>query len=180
MRQVVGHLEVVVHEGAVLLGVQHFQQRGRRVAPEIAGHLVDLVEEKDRVAGLRLAHRLDDLARQGPDVGLAMAAYLRFVAHPAEGDPHELAVEAAGDGPAQRGLACARRADKAEDRSLDDVLELVDCDKVQDPLLDSLQPVVVAVESLARLLDVPAVFGELFPRQVADPLEVGPENRGLG
>ena len=44
----------MVPEGRVLLGVEHLEQRGRRVAPVVVADLVDLVHDKDRVgrAGL--------------------------------------------------------------------------------------------------------------------------------
>ena len=46
VRQVVIDLEIVVVECMVLFGVEHFEQRRRRIAAEIGAHLVDLVEQK--------------------------------------------------------------------------------------------------------------------------------------
>ena len=43
MAQIKRHIDEMVVEGAVLLGVEGFQQSGRRVAPEVACQLVDLV-----------------------------------------------------------------------------------------------------------------------------------------
>ena len=44
-------IEVVVAEGGVLLGVEHFEQGAGRVAAEIAAELIDFVEHEDRVVG---------------------------------------------------------------------------------------------------------------------------------
>ena len=53
------------------------------------------------------------------DVGAPMAANLRFIAHAAERDAHEITAEGAGDGPAQRSFTDARRADEAKYRTFD-------------------------------------------------------------
>ena len=47
--QVVVDLQVMVVEGVVLLGVEHLQQRRRRITAEIGTHLVDLVQKEERV-----------------------------------------------------------------------------------------------------------------------------------
>ncbi len=64
LRKIVVDVEVVVVERAVLLGIEHLEQRRRRIAAEVGRHLVDLVEQEDRIAGSGLLHRLDDLARE--------------------------------------------------------------------------------------------------------------------
>ena len=132
---------------------------------------------KTGLRGAGLAHGLDDLARQGADVGLAVAADLRLVAHAAQGDAHEVAAEGARHRPAEGGLARARGADEAEDGALDSALELAHGDEVEDPLLDLFQVVVVLVEDQARALDVPVVGGGFLPGKVHDPLEVGAQER---
>ncbi len=48
--QVEIHLQVVVVEGAVLLRIEHLEQRRGRIAAEIGGHLVDFVEQEQRIA----------------------------------------------------------------------------------------------------------------------------------
>ena len=53
VRQVEVDLDVVVAEGVVLLRVEHFEQRRRRIAAEVRAHLVDLVEQEQRVAARR-------------------------------------------------------------------------------------------------------------------------------
>ena len=118
-RQVDVDLEVVIAERVVLRRVEHLEQRRRRIALEADADLVDLVEHEHRVHRARLLQRLDDAAGDRADVGAAVAADLRLVAHAAERDAHELAVHRARDRLAERRLADAGRADEAEDRPLD-------------------------------------------------------------
>jgi hypothetical protein len=108
----------VIHEHVVLFGIEHFEQRRRRIAAEIHRHLVDFVQHEDRVLGAGLLHHLDDLAGQRADVGAAMAADLGFVAHAAERHADELAAGGLRDRHPERGLADAGRSDEAEDRTL--------------------------------------------------------------
>ena len=51
LRQVERNVEVVIAERVVLFRVEHFHQRRRRVAAEIAAELVDFVEHHDRIVG---------------------------------------------------------------------------------------------------------------------------------
>ena len=53
VREVVVEVEVVVVERVVLLGVEHLEQRRRRIAAEVGRHLVDLVEQEHRVVASR-------------------------------------------------------------------------------------------------------------------------------
>ena len=118
LRQIVFHVEVVIDEHEVLLGVEHFEQRSRRVATEVHRHLVDFVEHEDRILGAGLLHHLDDLAGQGADVSAAMAANLSLIAHATERHANELAAGRLGDRHAERSFADAGRSDEAEDRAL--------------------------------------------------------------
>ena len=61
-REIVVDLKIVVVEAVILLGIEHFEQRRGWIAAEVGAHLVNLVEQEQRVRRLRLAHRLDDLA----------------------------------------------------------------------------------------------------------------------
>mmetsp|Transcript_1290 Transcript_1290/g.2587 ORF Transcript_1290/g.2587 Transcript_1290/m.2587 type:complete len:244 (-) Transcript_1290:1420-2151(-) len=96
VRKVVFHLEVVIHEGRVLLRIQHLEHCRSRVAPEILTHLVDFIEQDQWVRSLRLLQRLDDLAGHRADVGAAVAADLGLVADTTQGDPDELAPRGLG------------------------------------------------------------------------------------
>ena len=84
LRKVVVDLEVVIVECLVLLGIQHLEQRRRRIPAIVGAELVDLVEQDHRVHDFGATHRLDDTSGHRPDVRAAMAANLRFVANAAE------------------------------------------------------------------------------------------------
>src|SRR3546814_14031415 len=65
-----------------------------------------------------------------------LAADLRLVAYAAEAHAHEIAAGGPGDRLAERGLADARRADQAKDRSLDLLHALLNREIFENPLLD--------------------------------------------
>ena len=152
----------------------------RRIAAEVHRHLVDFVEEEDRIDRAGLLHPLDDLAGERADVGAAMAADLRLVAHAAEGEADELAAGGAGDRLRQRGLADAGRSDEAEDRALRLLDELAHGEELEDALLDLLEAVVVLVEDLLGELDVLDLFRGLLPGNGDEPLDVVARDGGLG
>ncbi len=174
-------VQVVVEEGDVLLRIKDLQQRRGGVAPEIHAHLVDLVQQEDGVLFARLAHHLDDLAREGADVGPTVAADLRFVAHATQGEPDEFPAGRPGDALGQGGLADTRRADEAEDGSLLHVPhEAAHGEEFQNPLLDLLQAIVIVVENLLRPVDVPVLAVLLVPRHRQEPFQVVPRDGRLG
>ena len=78
--QVVVHVEVVVVEGVVLLGVEHLKKRRGGVAVErILCYLVYLVKDKHGVRRASFLDALDDTAGHSPDVGTTVTAYLGLV-----------------------------------------------------------------------------------------------------
>src|SRR3989454_3306437 len=62
LREVVGHFEVVIAEGVVLLGVEDLEERRARVSAEVRADLVDLVEHEHWVDFPRGLHVLEDAA----------------------------------------------------------------------------------------------------------------------
>jgi hypothetical protein len=186
-----GHVQVVVAELAVLLRVEHLQQRAGGVAAEVAPQLVDLVEHEDRVLRLDAAQALDDAPRHRTDIGAAETADVRFIADAAQRQPHELAVHGAGDADAQAGLAHARRPHEAEHDALAlapnlvaDVLglaapmrlalgaQLAHRQELQDALLDLVQAVVILVQHPPRIGDVQVVGRLVLPRQAYQQIQV--------
>ena len=81
-----------------------------------------------------------------PDVGAAVAANLRLVPHAAERDADEFPPQRVGHALAQRRLAHAGRADEAEDRPLDLLLELDDRDELEQAVLHLAQAEMLFVE----------------------------------
>ena len=159
-------------EGAVLLRVQGLQQRAGRIALEVGGELVDLVQDDDRIGGAGPEDAVQDPAREGAHVGFPVAADLRLVVHAAEGDAHVLAPEGPRHAFAEAGLAHARRAVQAQDRGLHVPLQLEDGEVLDDALLHLVQPVVVLVQHLLGVLEVQVVLGHLAPREVQHELDI--------
>ena len=180
-------VQVVVAEAVVLRRVEHLEQRRRGVAAPVRADLVDLVEHDHRVHRPGVAQGPDQAARQGADVGAAVAADLGLVAHAAQRHADELAPGRAGDRLADRGLAGAGRADQGQDRPATrarratprSAPQLAHGDVLGDPVLDVLEAGVVGVEHLARVLRVEPLVGALAPRHGQQPVEVGADHRGL-
>ena len=102
--KIVGCIDEVIGEESILLGIEHFQQRGGRIAPEVSGKFVDLIEQDDRIGRLRLTHCRNDASRHGADIGAPMPADLGFVAHATQADSHEFATHRGGNRSTQTGL----------------------------------------------------------------------------
>ena len=178
--QVERQLEVVVGERLVLLRIEDFEERGLGRAAPASAHLVDLVEEEDRVLDLRLSERMEDPAGEGPDVGPPVSADLGFVADTAERDPDERSPGRVGDRLAERGLSDARRPDEAKEGPARVARELQHRDVLEDPLLDVLEAVMIRGELGRDLVDVDLGVRPDVPRQVGDELEVVADDVDLG
>src|SRR5439155_14596342 len=122
----------------------------------------------------------DDLAGEGADVRAPMTADLRFVAHAAKRQPHELAVHRAGDRFGQRRLADAGRAGEGEDGRLRLLDQRADGEELEDALLDLLEPVMILVQDLLGALQVAALAALLVPRLRDLPVEFIARNCSLG
>ena len=170
----------MVVEGGVLLRVEHLEQGGRRVAPEVHRHLVDLVEQEQRIAHADPAEVLHDLAGHRADVGPAVAANLGLVAHTAERHADELAVRRPGNALTERGLAHTRRPDQAQDRSALLLDALLDREIFDDPLLDLGQTVMIGFEYVLGVLQVAVDLGPLLPGRAQQPVDVVANDRRLG
>jgi len=86
-----GCVQVVVHERAVLVGIQHLKQCGRGVARvPTRTQLVNLIHQHQRVGHRGRLHALYELARHGADVRAPVAFDLSHVRQAAHGEPVEL------------------------------------------------------------------------------------------
>ncbi len=178
-REVEGHGQVIVAERRVLLGVEHLQHRGGRIALETAPHFVDFVEHHHAVARARLLDRLDDVSGQRPDIGAPVPADFGLVMDAAEADPHERTLHRPGDGLAQRRLAHAGRPGEAEDRRFALRRELAHREILDDPLLDLFQAEMVLLKNAARLRDVDRLFFRQRPGQLHHRIDVGANHSRL-
>src|SRR5262249_62038798 len=79
--QIERHAEIIVAERVVLLRVEHFEQRGARIAMNAGTELVDFVEHHHAISAARFADRLNDIAGQSPDIGAPVATDFSFVVH---------------------------------------------------------------------------------------------------
>ena len=179
MRQIVVKVEIVVVERYVLLGVKHFEERRRRVAAKIHAHFVDLVEQHHGVDHSCPLHGLDDFPRHGADVRPTMAADLRLISHPAEGDAHQLPAERPGNRLRQRGLAYSRRADKTKDLPLHLAHKVEHRNVLQNSLLRLFQPEVVLIEDRLNVLHRKVVFRPRMPRHGNHPVQIAPDDGRL-
>ncbi len=177
---VMNHLKIVVDESAVLFGVQHLEQCRRRVAPEVLAHLVDLIQEDQRVGGLGLLKRLDDLAGHRPDIGPPVAADLGFVAHAAKADADELTPRGFRHAAPKRGLADARRADEAEDRAFQLGRAGLHGQIFDDAFLDLFQTEVVGIQYLLRGRQILLDAGLHAPRHAQEPVEIVADHGRFG
>ena len=154
IRQVVIDFEIMIGECSVLFGVEDLQQRRCRIAAPVRAQLVDLIEQEQRIGGFRLLHALDDLARHRTDIGPPVTADFGLVAHAAKRHTNEAPARCLRHRLAERCLADAGRADKAEDRSLHLPHAGLDGQVFKNALLDLLKPVMIRIENLFRRLDV--------------------------
>ncbi len=176
-REIVVDIQIVVVEGHVLLGVQHLKEGRGRIAAEVHAHLVDFIQQHQRIDDTGPLHRLQDLSRKRSDVGPAVAPDLRFIPNAAQGDADELAAQRPGDGPGQRSLSHAGRADEAEDLSLHLPHEVQHGDVLKNPVLRFFQTKVILIEDLSHMIDPEVVAGAPVPGNRHHPVEVGPDHR---
>src|ERR1700722_1675250 len=180
VRQIVIDLEIMVVEGRILLGIEHLQQRRGRIAAPIGAELVHLVQQEERVRGLRLLHALNDLAGHGADIGSAVAADFGLVAHAAQRHAHEAAPGGPRHRLAERGLAHAGRSDQTQDRPLYLAHAVLHREVFEDAFLDLLQAVMIVVEHAFGGADVALHLGAVLPGNRQQPVEIVAHHLRLG
>mmetsp|Transcript_13182 Transcript_13182/g.22349 ORF Transcript_13182/g.22349 Transcript_13182/m.22349 type:complete len:435 (-) Transcript_13182:492-1796(-) len=172
--EVDGHVEEVVGELVVLLGVEDLQQHASRVSLLTPlAQLVDLVNQDDWVFDLDLLEGANDLAGDSSEVGPSEALERGSVSVAAQGDAVELAAERLGDGLTDGSFAYSGGADEAEDLALDGVVEFSDGDKLEDALLDLVHAVVALVEDVLGHAEVEVVLGVDAVGHLGEVLQVG-------
>ncbi len=82
--KIVLHVEVVIHERAVLFGIEHFQQRRGGIATKVHAHFVHFVQQEHRVGVAGLLHHLNNLTGKSADIGAPVAADFCLIADPTQ------------------------------------------------------------------------------------------------
>ena len=178
--EIEGKLDVMIAERRVLRGIEHFEERRRRIALVVHGDLVHFVEQEYGILRARLAQPFHDASRHCTDVGAAMSANLRLVTDAAQRRTHELPARRPRHGACQRRLANARRAYEAQDRRMLLLRELVDGKVFENALLDLLESVVILIQDSFRRLDVDVVLRGSRPRKFKQCLDIGTYDAHLG
>ena len=109
-----------------------------------------------------------------------MPLYLRDVRQTTDRKPEELPIERASDRLANRGLANTGRTDETQNLALHGTAQLAHSQKLQNPILHVLQPVMILVERLPGALDIDLVLGRNVPGQARQPIKVGLDHAVLG
>ena len=120
-----------------------------------------------------------DPAWHGADVGAAVAADIGFIPYAAKADAGIFALQRLCNALSDAGLAGARGADKAEDRTGLLLLEVHDRDLLNDALLDFFQSEMILLEHGFRLvqIDLPGIF--IFPGKAGDEIQIIVEHAGF-
>ena len=170
----------MVAKGDVLLGVQHLKHSRRWVAAEIVAHLINLIEQNERIRRACTAQRIDNAAGHCPNIGLAVSADIRFVPHAAQAHacistPHRL-----GDRFCNRCLAHARRPHQAQNLSLKTGSKRFYSQELHNTFLDLFQAVVVAVENGLCFRQVKPLLAFFVPRQFEHCIQISAHHALFG
>ena len=115
IRQVIGNLQIMVPISVVLLRIQHLQQRCAGITAVVRTHLVDLVQQEQRIGAACLGHGSHNAAGHGAHIGLTVTTDVRFVVNTAEGNSGHFPVQAPGNGVRNGGLTNTGRANQTND-----------------------------------------------------------------
>ena len=102
-----------------------------------------------------------------------MSANFRFIVHAAQAHAPELEPDRLGNALTERGLAYAGGTDEAENGTAALRVQFSNGEEFQYPALDLLEPIVIVVEYLARLLDVHGLGIDFRPGHGQQPVEIG-------
>ena len=174
--QVVVHFQVVIAERHVLFWIKHFQQCRRRVTAHVRRHLVDLIEQEQRVFNPHFRHLLDQFTRHRTDVGTAVTADFRFITYATQRHTDILTSGRFGDGLTQRGFTHPRRSNQAQNWALDFVYTALYREVLKNAVFHAFQAVVVGIQDFLRLTQVFFDLAAGVPRNLHHPLNVAAYN----
>ena len=141
----------MIGELVILFRVEHLEQRGGGVAPRIRAHLINLVQQHDRVLHAHAFHAVDESSGHGRDVRAPVSAHVRLVSHSAQRDALKRPRQRLGDGPRQRRLPDAGRAEETQDGRSRLGSKATHREVLHDAIFHLVQAVMLRVEDRARL-----------------------------
>ena len=157
--------------------VEHFEHRGRRVPSEVRSHLVDLIEQEDRIFAFRLLQSTDDSSWHRTDIRTTVPTDFRLITYPTKRDTNEVTFKRRRDGAGERRLPDPWRSGETEDWSTKRVRQLTDGQILKDTVFYRFQAVMVIVEDVRRMFHVKLVFRLNAPWKRGNPVEVVTDDR---
>ena len=162
----------MIAERVILCAVEPLQQSGCGVALEIAGELVDLVKQHERIHALALPDCVDDSAGHCADIGFSVAADLRLIADTAERHTDIVSAERPCNRLCNGGFTDTGRSDKADDLPGELRLKRMNAHRLKHTLFHAFEPVMLAVEQRLRFFDIELFLCIHAPRQAQHRFEV--------
>ena len=162
----------MVVEARVLFGIEDFQERRSRISSEVHVHLVDFIQQEDRVHRARLLDHLNDLTRKGADICPAVSPNLGLVPHTTQGEPDEFAAGRSCDRHSERCLADSRRSGEAENGAFGLLDELAHRKELQNSLFDLVEPIVIFIQDPLGGFDISNFPAAFLPRDPNQPVHI--------
>src|SRR5690606_29401055 len=147
---------------------------------KVCPHLVDLVQDENRIRRPRLPDVLKNLAGHGTDIGLAVSANFSFVVNTTQRHADVLAIQCFGDGFTQGSFADSGRTVQAQDRPFHVLLKLEHGKIFQDTVLDLFESEVICIKNFASTLQIKVVGRVFAPGKVEKKLDIVHGHRVLG
>ena len=145
LAQIKRQVEIMVTETGILFRVQRFQQSGSGVAPEVACHLIHLIQQNQRIRAFCHHNSIDNFTGHCADVRPAMAADFGLIAHTAQRHAHILSSKTCRNRACNAGFANARRAHQTNNLALNIRHKGAHGQQLQNALLHLFQAVVSAL-----------------------------------
>ncbi len=170
----------MVPEGVVLLRIQHLQQGGCRVTPEVVAQLVDFVQQQQRIHGLAATDGFNNPPRHGANISFPMAPDIRLVPDAAQAQPGQLPIQRLGNADGDGGFAHAGRADKAKNLPLPPRVHLAHGNRLHNPLLYLFKAEMVLIQDFFGSFNIQPLTGHGIPRHLQTHVQIVADHRALG
>ena len=135
----------------ILLTVQNLEKRGRCIPFIITAHLVNLIQEHQRITHACVLNPLHNPARHGSDIRFSVSPDFSLVVNSAQTNPDILLSQRSGNGAGNGCLSCSGRPDQTENRTGTFLCEDSDCQVFKHPLFDLFKSVMILLQHLLRI-----------------------------